>query len=142
LKPGEPFQYNRATIDEFFETPENGRAGDINVLVYYRTHTTHCFVEADVVVNFTEHVLMPLKDAFHDFPYVFFAKEHQSTGDGEGATAKAADCLVKLSATQTANSVCVSELKTPGVIDAAVLPSGFNGGVNSKTRKLLQELKG
>jgi hypothetical protein len=133
---------NISTVNNFFETPEANNQGDLGVQVYYQMRQPVCFSEGDVEASFVEHIIMPLKDAFHGSPWLFFASKHGNTGDGTTAKAKAVDWVVKRNVSMESYALCVGEIKQAGVIHGDFLAGGRDDGTDAPSAKLLYELKG
>jgi hypothetical protein len=124
------------TLDGFFSPlPLQGpNLGDLSKMVRYEQHAVYCYTEADVDMNFMEHIIMPLKNAFHDLGLLFGSK-HLYKG-------KFVDLTIKpRGSSQTSDSFCVGEVKGTTMIDASALLAETNATLPPGTERLLREMK-
>jgi hypothetical protein len=128
------WKINRWTLDEFFLPVQDQNRGNLNKSVRYEQHVPSCHTEGDVEMNFMEHIIMPLKDAFHDMGLLFMSKH--------GKRGKHVDWTIKPPrSSQDSEAYCVGETKSPSTIDPECLLKEDLDKLTIPMRKLLRELK-
>ncbi|KAF1820570.1 uncharacterized protein K489DRAFT_411813 [Dissoconium aciculare CBS 342.82] len=136
------------SLNQFFEEPL--AAADVNRLtkqVDYEDHQQWCISEGMVEISFAENIVAPLKNAFHDSPFVHFANKHPHSGPPpEGARNNGViDWLFRTigsDATNPTRWLCIGDMKGPRIINNRQWAGGDFNTLTGPTVHLMQELKG